>query len=194
MRRERAVRQVKAVEIVGQRERELKQKVPLEASPSKATRSRLREVLLNADVAKALVGGTPSAEIAAAIGVSEHAVNNIRRDPDMVSMIEAEQLRILQHLGTRDLGKEGYRDLTVGFGVLFDKRQLAQGLPTEIVGKAEVDSIYDSIFGPGRAGEGTDPVDGATFVGSGRSESYDREDDAGGEAEPENSDDGGEPR
>ena len=99
-------------------------------------------------ICAALAEGIGILRIAKAFAVSPHTVIGIRdRHPDLIAMEEKQLAR--RYGNILKLSAERYEEallngsipaaqLPVGMGIIFDKKQILEGKPTSIAGKAEV--------------------------------------------------------
>jgi hypothetical protein len=106
-------------------------------------------------ICNALAGGIGIIRIARAFGVSEHTVMAIRdRHPELIAMEEKELSRtygkILKLSAERYLealvaGSIHPAQLPVGMGIVFDKKALLDGKPTQIVHHQEKDLTVEDL-------------------------------------------------
>ena len=135
-----------------------------EIQTKKLTEYRLwKEVILTPEVARCIRDGWTDEEIAGVLGCHPDTVRKHRQSRDVITLLEAEQRRLLNHLATRDLKEEKYRDLVVSLGVLNDKGRQIRNEPedgkhtdstTEIL-----DRVADILWGPGRRRQGHPVID-----------------------------------
>lgn len=108
-----------------------------------------------AAICNALAGGIGIIRIARAFGVSEHTVMAIRdRHPELIAMEEKELSRtygkILKLSAERYLealvsGSIQPAQLPIGMGIIFDKKALLDGKPTQIVHHQEKDLTVEDL-------------------------------------------------
>jgi hypothetical protein len=115
----------------------------------------IRDLIVNPEVARALVRGTTPEEIAEVIGVSGQTVRKWMNRMEMADLLRIESKRVVSHLASRDLSKEKYLGLATALGGFIDKIEvLEHGIQREDQGSNTtiIQNIKIGLYGRGARG------------------------------------------
>lgn len=120
-----------------------------------------RDLIVSPEVARALRDGWSPEEIAAVLEVDRSTVYKHIKSADMQVLLDREARRLLDHLTSRDLKDEKYRDLTLSLGVIIDKARILRDEPTQIIRtkSGDIARLAELLFG------GTGPEGGGSESG-----------------------------
>lgn len=108
------------------------------------------DIIVQPEIARALVEGTPIHILAQELGVSPGTIRRRMRTMEMRDLIKVEARRLIRHLSRRPLEKEKYLGLATALSGMIHDTRLLDNEPTEIhrtIDETTIQNITIGLFG-----------------------------------------------